>query len=67
LKHALFVLAGTAITCGLFAFGIWLAGLQGYREDVGSEPVTTWPWAVLVLGLALVSLAITVRGSRDEE
>jgi hypothetical protein len=65
--RALFVLVGAAMTCGLFAFGFWLVAIDGYREDVGSEPVTTWPWALLVLALALVSLAITALGGRDGE
>ena len=42
-------------------FGFWAFVYQGYREDSGSAPLTTWPYGVALYAAAAVIILALVR------
>jgi hypothetical protein len=58
------ITTGVVVVC-LF-FGFWSFVYEGYTEDAGSEPVSSWPYGAVLYGLAgLLVLTIIRRERRD--
>lgn len=52
----------SAIAVALFLFvGFWAFAYQGYQEDAGSKPLTTWPYGVAFYAAAAVIIFVMVR------